>query len=88
VLGFVLAFLLSNGLVARRWLFFTDGHRALQNTIAGYLHARGFGEEELRDIVFTAGFVPHAEINLIYSLAEFFVLTTLCESFALRWWRR
>jgi hypothetical protein len=36
VLGFVLAFLLSNGLVARRWLFFTDGHRALQNTIAGF----------------------------------------------------
>jgi glycosyltransferase involved in cell wall biosynthesis len=53
------------------------GHR-----IFNYLHARGFGEEELRDIVFT-GFILHAEINLIYSLAEFFVLTTLYESFAL-----
>jgi hypothetical protein len=36
VLGFVLAFLLSNGLVARQWLFFTDGQRSLQNAIAGF----------------------------------------------------
>jgi hypothetical protein len=41
VLGFVLAFLLSNGLVARRWLFFTDGQRSLQNTIAGFFAWHG-----------------------------------------------
>jgi hypothetical protein len=41
VLGFVLAFLLSNGLVARRWLFFTDGQRSLQNTIAGFFAWQG-----------------------------------------------
>lgn len=41
VLGFVLAFLLSNGLVARRWLFFTDGQRSLQNAIAGFFAWHG-----------------------------------------------
>jgi hypothetical protein len=41
VLGFVLAFLLSNALVARRWLFFTDGQRSLQNTIAGFFAWHG-----------------------------------------------
>jgi len=41
VLGFVLAFLLNNALVARRWLFFTDGQRSLQNTIAGFFAWHG-----------------------------------------------
>jgi hypothetical protein len=41
VLGLVLAFLLSNGLVARRWLFFTDGQRSLPNTIAGFFAWHG-----------------------------------------------
>ena len=41
VLGFVRAFLLSNGLVARGWLFFTDGQRSLQNTIAGFFAWHG-----------------------------------------------
>jgi hypothetical protein len=41
VLGFVLAFLLNNALLARRWLFFTDGQRSLQNTIAGFFAWRG-----------------------------------------------
>jgi hypothetical protein len=36
VLRFVLAFLLGNGLVRLRWLFFTDGQRNLQNTIVAF----------------------------------------------------
>jgi glycosyltransferase involved in cell wall biosynthesis len=35
-----------------------------------------------KDLFFT-GFVPHEEIVYLYNLAEFFVLTTLCESFGL-----
>lgn len=46
-----------------------------------YLRARGFGDEDLRDVVFT-GFVPHERIHLAYQLASFFVLATLNESFA------
>jgi len=38
VLRFVLAFLLSNSLAKRRWLFFTDGQRSLQNTIVAFFH--------------------------------------------------
>lgn len=41
VLGFVLAFLLNNALVARRWLVFTDGQRSLQNTIASFFGWHG-----------------------------------------------
>jgi hypothetical protein len=41
VLGFVLAFLLSTDWVARRWLFFTDGQRSLQNAIAGFFAWHG-----------------------------------------------
>lgn len=48
--------------------------------IDDYLRSTGFGEEDLRGIRFL-GFVPHDEINLAYALAEFFVLTTLYESF-------
>jgi len=46
-----------------------------------YLRARGFGDGDLRDVVFT-GFVPHERIHLAYQLAQFFVLATLNESFA------
>src|SRR5690606_18685436 len=46
-----------------------------------YLRARGFGDGDLRDVVFT-GFVPHELIHLAYQLAQFFVLATLNESFA------
>lgn len=41
VLGFVLAFVLSTDLVARRWLFFTDGQRSLQNASAGFFAWHG-----------------------------------------------
>ncbi len=51
------------------------------NRIEAYLRARGFGDRDLRDTVFT-GFVPHERMHLAYQLAEFLVLATLNESFA------
>ncbi|HEX6993492.1 MAG TPA: glycosyltransferase family 1 protein [Gammaproteobacteria bacterium] len=51
------------------------------NRIEAYLRAHGFGDQDLRDVVFT-GFVPHERMHLPYQLAEFFVLATLNESFA------
>jgi len=50
------------------------------NRIESYLRQRGFGDDDLRDVVFT-GFVPHEKVHLAYQLAEFFVLATLNESF-------
>ena len=50
--------------------------------IDAYLIKRGIVKGNESDIVFT-GFVPHDEIVYLYNLAEFFVLTTLCESFGL-----
>jgi hypothetical protein len=41
VLGFVLASLLNNALVARRRLFFTDRQRSLQNAIADFFGWHG-----------------------------------------------
>lgn len=49
--------------------------------IRDYLESNGFNEKDQEGIQFL-GFVPHTEINLAYNLAEFFVLTTLYESFA------
>ncbi len=46
-----------------------------------YLRSESFGEEDLDHIVFT-GFIPHKDIVYLYNLADFFVLTTLYESFA------
>ena len=46
-----------------------------------YLKKRGLLDNHGNDIVFT-GFIPHDEIVFLYNLAEFFVLTTLYESFA------
>jgi len=46
-----------------------------------YLKKRGLLDNHVNDIIFT-GFVPHEEIVYLYNLAEFFVLTTLYESFA------
>src|SRR5690606_10153756 len=51
------------------------------NRIEPYLRARGFGDDELRDVVFT-GFIPHERLHLAYQLATLFVLATLNESFA------
>lgn len=50
--------------------------------IEKYLRNRGFRDDDLEGIQFT-GFIPHSEINKIYSLAEFFILATLSESFCL-----
>ncbi len=50
--------------------------------IEPYLRSRGYGDAALEGLHFT-GFIPHREINLAYNLADFFVLTTLYESFAL-----
>lgn len=50
--------------------------------VRGYLKAQGVVESKLRDIHFT-GYIPHEEIHLAYGLAQFFVLTTLYESFSL-----
>ena len=50
--------------------------------IEPYLRARGFTAQDLRDVVFT-GFVPHDRMHAAYQLAQFFVLATLNESFAL-----
>ncbi len=50
--------------------------------IERYLRNRGFRDGDLEGIHFT-GFIPHGEINNIYSLAEFFILATLNESFCL-----
>src|SRR5690606_8794977 len=50
------------------------------NRIEAYLRGRGFGDRDLRHIVFT-GFVPHERMHLAYQLAELFVLATLNESF-------
>jgi glycosyltransferase involved in cell wall biosynthesis len=47
-----------------------------------YLRAHGFNGEDLDGIHFT-GFIPNTEIVKAYNLAEFFVLTTLYESFPL-----
>jgi len=47
-----------------------------------YLRSHGFSDSGLEDIHFT-GFIPNAEIVKAYNLAEFFVLATLYESFAL-----
>jgi len=46
-----------------------------------YLRGEGFSEGDLDNIVFT-GFIPHKDIVFLYNLADFFVLTTLYESFA------
>ena len=50
--------------------------------IEKYLRVVGFKNSELEGI-FLTGFIPHEEIVFGYNLAEFFVLTTLYESFAL-----
>jgi glycosyltransferase involved in cell wall biosynthesis len=47
-----------------------------------YLRGRGFSDGALTGIQF-AGFIPHEEMVMAYNSAEFFVLTTLYESFAL-----
>jgi glycosyltransferase involved in cell wall biosynthesis len=49
--------------------------------IETYLKNRGLLGNHFNDIIFT-GFVPHDEIVYLYNLAEFFILTTLYESFA------
>lgn len=46
-----------------------------------YLLSNGFRSSDLEGIHFT-GFIPYNVINLAYNLAEYFVLTTLYESFA------
>lgn len=50
--------------------------------IEEYLRARGFVDEDLKDIRFI-GFVPNAQMHLAYQAATFFVLTKLCDSFGL-----
>ena len=47
-----------------------------------YLSTHGFGDADLDGVQFT-GFIPHKEIVKAYNLAEFFVLSTLYESFCL-----
>jgi glycosyltransferase involved in cell wall biosynthesis len=47
-----------------------------------YLRGRGFSARELSGIQFM-GFIPHEEMVMAYNSAEFFVLTTLYESFGL-----
>lgn len=60
---------------------------ALPLVVAGarveeYLRARGFGDEDLADVVFL-GFVPNDRIHIAYQLADCFVLSTMCESFGI-----
>lgn len=52
------------------------------NRIEEYLRAQGFGDADLKDIRFI-GFVPNAQMHLLYQAAAFFVLTKLCDSFGL-----
>ena len=47
-----------------------------------YLRARGFGDDDLADMIFL-GFVPNDRLHLAYQLAECFVLGTMCESFGI-----
>jgi glycosyltransferase involved in cell wall biosynthesis len=47
-----------------------------------FLRQRGLRNQDLENVWFP-GFVPHAQIQHAYGLAEFFVLTTLYESFSL-----
>jgi glycosyltransferase involved in cell wall biosynthesis len=65
---------------------YRDNGGELPLVIAGkdidrYLQARGFSDRELQGIHYS-GFVPHDKIVMLYNLAEFFVLTTLYESFS------
>jgi glycosyltransferase involved in cell wall biosynthesis len=53
------------------------GHR-----IREYLQSKRVCNSSLAGIHFT-GFIPHADMHLVYSLAEFFILSTLYESFGL-----
>ncbi len=46
-----------------------------------YLHHKGFRDEELGRVRFL-GFVPHAKIPFLYSLADVFVIPTFYESYA------
>jgi glycosyltransferase involved in cell wall biosynthesis len=50
--------------------------------IETYLRGRGFGDSDFDHVHFT-GFIPHERIHMAYQLAEFFILATLNESFAL-----
>jgi len=50
--------------------------------IEEYLRARGFADEDLRDIRFL-GFVPNEKMHVAYQAATLFVLAKLCDSFGL-----
>lgn len=75
----------NNERLLRGYRLYRERGGSLPLVVAGkgidaYLRARGFGDRELEDVVFT-GFVPHERIPLLYQLAELFVLATLNESF-------
>lgn len=72
--------------LVRGYLWYREQGGKLPLVVAGkdvdrYLCMRGFSTSELEHIHFL-GFVPHDDIVYAYNLAEFFVLTTLYESFA------